>query len=445
VTTRRTRPRLARAALAAVAALAAAAGCSEPEPDTASTTTAPSPTAEACGADLLACAERGTLGALEGLEGLVPDEPVAADGEPIVLGMINQENTPAGSFPELSGAVEAAVRFVNEQLGGVDGRPIELRVCNTEFSSEGSVACAQQFVEAGVPAVLGGIDVFGTGINTLTDNGIPYVGGIPVSEQSATSPLSFQWSGGTWGATVAFAEYAATELAAERVAIVYGEYGSITESAEYGKAVLDRHGVETQLVPYPIIATDLGSALQAAASFDPDAVVVLAADTGCKPAFEGIAALGLEAATFYVGACAAPTILASLDDAVTEGAIFNVEAPIGADPPDPDLDLYLAVVERYGDGLDPIGAGTVSFRSFMNLYAVLREVGADDLGPDALAEALRSKAGAPSFMGHPYTCDGEQFEGLPALCSPQQVLGQLRDGELHQLGDWIDVGAVYAG
>ena len=28
-------------------------------------------------------------------------------------------------------------------------------------------------------------------------------------------------------------------------------------------------------------------------------------------------------------------------------------------------------------GLDPVGAGTVSFRSFMNLYAVLREIGAD--------------------------------------------------------------------
>jgi branched-chain amino acid transport system substrate-binding protein len=430
---------MARLAPAACLLAALVPACSEPEADTATPSTAPSATAEACGADLLACASRGTLGSL------VPEEPLAADGEPIVLGMINQENTPAGSFPELSGAVQAGVRFVNEQLGGIDGRPIELRVCNTEFSTEGSVACAQQFVEAGVPAVLGGIDVFGTGIDTLTENGIPYVGGIPVSEQSATSPISFQWSGGTWGATVAFAEYAATELHAERVAIIYGDYGSITQSAEYGEAVLDRHGVESQLVPYPIIATDLSSPLQAAASFDPDAVVVLAADTGCKPAFEGIAALGIEATTFYVGACAAPTILDSLDDEVTDGAVFNVEGPIGADPPDPDLDLYLAVVAEYGDGLDPIGAGTVSFRSFMNLYAVMREIGAEDLDPTAIAEALRAKVGAPSFMGHDYTCDGEQFAGLPALCSPQQILGQLRGGQLRQLGDWIDVGAVYAG
>ena len=82
-------------------------------------------------------------------------------GEPIVLGMVNQENTAAGSYPELSQGAQAAIDFINEQLGGVDGRPIELEGCNTEFSAEGSTSCGPQFVEAGVPAVLGGIDVFG--------------------------------------------------------------------------------------------------------------------------------------------------------------------------------------------------------------------------------------------------------------------------------------------
>ena len=53
---------------------------------------------------------------------------------------------------------------------------------------------------------MGGIDVFGNGIEVLADNEIPFVGGIPVSEQSVTSPNSFQWSGGSWGATVAFAD-----------------------------------------------------------------------------------------------------------------------------------------------------------------------------------------------------------------------------------------------
>jgi branched-chain amino acid transport system substrate-binding protein len=424
--------------LAALVAASTLAGCSEAEPEQATETTQAS-TEDCAGEQMLECARRSTLAEW------VPDEAVEASGEPIVLGMVNQENSAAGSYPELSGAVDAAVAFVNEQLGGVDGRPIEVEVCNTEFSAEGSTACGQQFVEAEVPAVLGGIDVFGNAIDILGDNAIPYIGGIPISTQSVEADNSFQWSGGTWGATVAFAEHAATELEAERVSIVYGEFGSITDSAEVGKAVLEDHGVEAQLVPYPILATDISSALNAAEASDPDAIFVLAADAGCGAGFEGIEALGTDAARYFVGACASPTIIDQVGFEATDGAIFNVEGPIGTNQPNSDFALYDAVIEQYGaDGLDPIGAGTVSFRSFMNLYAILRQLDGD-LTPQAITDELRAQVDAPSFAGHPYTCDGEQFAGLPAMCSPQQVLGEMEQGELTQLGDWIDVGSIYQG
>jgi branched-chain amino acid transport system substrate-binding protein len=415
------------------------AGCSEPAPEAKTgigkgTTTA----AEACeGKALLDCARRSTIG------DDVPAEPTRATGTPIRLGMINQENTAAGSYPELSQAVQAGTEFINEELGGVGGRPIEVEVCNTEFSAEGSTSCGQRFVEAKVPAVLGGIDVFGNGIETLADNDIPYVGGIPISFPSVKSPNSFQWSGGTWGAAVAFSWYAAKELDAKKVSIVYGDFGSITDSAEDAKQVLEGLDVEAQLVPYPIMATDISSALNAAAATDPDAVVILAADTGCKAGFDGMAALGLDAATFYVGACAAPSITNEAGTAKTDGAIFNVEGPVGQDPPDPDFVLYNAVIEKYGDGLDPVGAGTVSFRSLMNLYVVLNQIDGD-ITPESITTALRSQVDAPSFSGHPYTCDGKQYPGLPAMCSPQQVLAEMEDGTLTQLGDWIDVGTIAA-
>jgi len=396
---------------------------------------------ECAGDALLDCARASSIGSL------VPDEPVEAVGEPIVLGMVNQENTPGGSYPELSQAAEAAIAFVNEQLGGIDGRPLSLEVCNTGFSTEGSTACGQQFVDAGVPVVLGGIDVFGGAIEVLADNDIPYAGGIPISTPSVQSPNSFQWSGGTWGATVAFAEHASTELGAERVSIVYGEFGSIAESAQYGRTVLEARGVETQLVPYPILATDVASPLQAAATSNPDAVFLLTADTGCKASFDALRTLDLSAQRYFVGACAAPSIIDSVDSEASDGTIFNVEGPVseggGGPTGDADVELYNAVVERYGDGLNPVGAGTVSFRSFMNLWVVMAGLGADELDAARVDESLRQQVDTPSFMGHPYTCDGEQFDGLPAMCSPQQILAEMDDRELTQLGGWIDVGRIY--
>ncbi len=425
----------------AACALAASvlAGCSEPAPAAKTGIgTGTTAAAEACeGKALLTCATKSTLG------DLVPDEPTKATGKPIELGMINQENTPAGSYPELSQAVAAGTRFINEELGGVHGRPIEVDVCNTEFSAEGSTSCGQKYVEAKVPAVLGGIDVFGNGIETLADNGIPYIGGIPISFASVKSPNSFQWSGGTWGAAVAFSWYAAEELHAKKVSIVYGDFGSITHSAEDAQRVLESRKVAAQMVPYPIMATDISSALNAAAATKPDALLILAADTGCKAGFDGISSLGIEAATFYVGACAAPSIIDEAGPAKTNGAIFNVEGPVGRTPPNPDFVLYSAVIEKYGNGLDPVGAGTVSFRSLMNLYMILDGIDGE-ITPKAITDALKSQVDAPSFSGHPYTCDGKQYPGLPAMCSPQQVLAQMKDGTLSQLGDWIDVGQIAA-
>lgn len=432
------RPRRIPCALLLLSLLAAVAGCSEDR--SAPTDRAGSVDEEVaadatCGDDLLACAADTTIA------DLVPDAPTAAEGEPLVIGMMNTEDSPAGSYTELSRAVQAAAAFVDEQLGGVDGRPVEVEVCDTGFSAEGSTACAQRLVERGVAAVLGGIDVFGTGIETLEANGIPYVGGIPISDLSMTSPTSFQWSGGTWAAAIAFADHAVREVGAERVGIVYGDFGPIADAAERARAVLEAAGVEVALVPSPVLATDLGAPVQAAAAGDPDAVAVLTADTGCALAFDAVATLRLDAQMYYTGACAAPDLLDAAPPEAVDGALFNVEGLVDPDRPDPDLVLYAAVVEAYGDGLDPVGAGTVSFRSFVNLYRVLRQV--DDPGdPEAITAALREAVDVPSFMGHPYTCDGRQLDGLPSACSPQQALVRLVDGELLPEGGWIDVGAV---
>jgi branched-chain amino acid transport system substrate-binding protein len=421
----------------AVALVLAVAGCSEPAEESSVDPTEEQGIGTACtGLDLLECARRSSIGAL------VPDQPVAATGEPIVLGMVNQENTPVGSFPELSASVQAAVDFVNANLGGVGGRPLEIEVCNTNFSAEGSTSCGQRLVEADVPAVLGGIDVFGNAVDVLSANGVPFVGGIPISTQSVTAPTSYQWSGGTWGASVAFADWATTELDARSVSIIYGEFGSITDAAEYGRTVLESRDVRTQLVPYPILATDLTSPLTAAMSSDPDALVVLTADTGCKAAYDALRVVDVDVPVFFTGACASPNIVASVPSEVTEGRYYNVEGAVSREDPDPDFALYVQVLEAYGNGLDPVGAATVTFRSFMNLYVQL--VSLDAVDPTSVAAALSSQVDTPSFMGHPYTCDGRQFEGLPAMCSPQQIVVQIQSGEVTQLSDWIDVGAIYA-
>ena len=434
-------------ASALVAATIVAAGCSEstkpntaPSPGTAKPVSGAAAATAACkGAkSVVECSPKGTM-----LAPYLPKQATRATGTPIVIGTINQDTGAAGAFPELTLADKVAVDFINTELNGIDGHPIELVSCNTNFSPDLSQSCAQEMVSKKVAAVIGGIDVWGTGIQTLENNGIPYVGGIPVSFESARSKVSHQFSGGTWGAALGMGQYAIEKLHAKKIAIIYADFGPITDSAKLAETVLTRHGADVTLVGVSAINADMVTALNEAAQSKPDAVLALTADTGCKPTMLTAQQIGLKVPIMYTGACAATKILNAVGNAA-DGSIFNLEADLN--PNNPDNVMYQAIAQRYGPKYhyEAQGAGTVSFRAVMNLYAQLRHIGADKITPAAINVAFAKAKNAPSFFGHPYTCDGKQLVGYPAMCAPQQTLGVLRSGAIAQLTDWIDVGKFAA-
>lgn len=167
-------------------------------------------------------------------QGDLPAEAKAADpdAEPVKVGFIGINDGPIAALPELLQATETAVEFVNTELGGVDGHPIELVPCSVSLSPESSQRCAREVLEADVVAVLGGINVLGgPGIKLLEEAGVPYVGGVPVGVDEMTSSISFQFSGGTSGAFAAFAADAAQRVKAQKVGMVYVDYGAVADGA----------------------------------------------------------------------------------------------------------------------------------------------------------------------------------------------------------------------
>jgi branched-chain amino acid transport system substrate-binding protein len=356
--------------------------------------------------------------------GEVPASATPADDslDPIVLGMINQENTPLGSFPEVRAAAEAAAAWVNAELGGVDGRPVEIRSCITSFDVEQSQSCALELQQQGVVALVGGVDVTSNGsYPVIEQNGLAVVGGIPANLVEQRSPNAFFFSGGGAGAAAAFMADAA-DKGATTVALAYGEFESFEVAARtYGAAVGESLGLDVELIPFSLFATDYLPVLTKAQEVGADAIIVLAADTACVPLMQTAVDLGLDAQLYLTGACAAESILDAAGETAV-GPIFNSEGPVSQD--DTEGQLYQEAVDRYAT--EPAGgAGTVGFRGFMNLYALLRELGADGVSSEALIELARSAVDRPSFWGHPYTCDGQQVPGLPALCAPQQILFEL--------------------
>ncbi len=375
--------------------------------------------------------------------GTVPASATPADDslDPIRIGMINQENTPLGSFPEIRFAAETAIAWINAELGGVDGRPIELVPCITSFSVEQSQACAQEMVSENVVAVAGGIDVTSNGsIPILEQNGIPIFGGIPANLVEQRSPVNFFLSGGGAGGAAAFMAHAA-ENGAETVVLAYGEFESFEVAArDYGAAVGESLGLNVELVSFPIVATDFLPVLTTAEQVEADALIVLAADTACIPLMEGSVQLGLEAQLYLPGSCAADAIVEAAGDNV-EGVIFNSEGPV--DPADVEGALYDLAINTYAPG-PAGGAGTVGFRGVMNLYSILLELGGDNITSQGITDIASAAVDRPSYWGHAYTCDGERVPGLPALCAPEQVLFTTPPGGTsYAVTDWIETDDLF--
>lgn len=365
--------------------------------------------------------------------------------EAIKLGMINQEDPSVGSYAEVRAAVEAAAAWVNAELGGVDGHPIEIHSCTVLFNADQSRSCAREMVAEGVVALVGGVHVLSdTAYPILEENGLVSIGGIPANLVEQRSPNAFFFSGGDAGALAAFMAHAA-ENGRTKVALAYGQEVASFEVAarDYGVAVGESLGLEVELIPFSFFSTDYLPVVARAREVGADAVIVLAATVACVPVIRAAADLLADVQLYLTGACAGNSVVDAAGDALV-GVVFNAEGAVGR--ADVEGSLYQAVVDRYAD--EPAGgAGTVGFRGFMNLYSLLLEVGADNASSQTLMELARSAVDRPSFWGHPYTCDGNQVPGLPALCAPQQVLfGIPAAGEpfMAVITEWIPTNELFA-
>ncbi|MFM7069982.1 MAG: ABC transporter substrate-binding protein [Actinomycetes bacterium] len=444
--------RRATLAVAVAAATVLLAACSEPEPT--DPQGAPT-TAAVTGVTAGPGDGRTVLSKFSGatwFNGDVPKPTTAKSDRPAIrVGFVSVDSGPIGAMPELHTATDAAVRFINTELGGVRGAPVELVPCvlSNPMSPEEAQGCGRTFIANDVVAVLGGIGLAqGPLLEVLENNQIPYVGGLPVNEAEMSSTASFQFSGGGPGAFAAFADQAVRRDGARRVAVLFADYPSIRNAAvDYGAGLATSLGAEkVTTIPFPMGSQDYSTVAQKAVDARPDAIFVGAADLACVPIMQAIADLRSTAKVYMVGSCADRKFLDRVGLATVAGTRFNVENRIDLDQvPEADFPIYLEAMRRYGADTNPLGAATVSFRDAMNLWAAMRGLSGPVTG-GALTKEFRAARNAPSFTGHPYTCDGQQIPALPALCAAQQVVAELRpDGSFSEASDgWIDVPKLIA-
>ncbi len=370
------------------------------------------------------------------------DEPASpggrnpATGPPIVVGLINQEDAPVGSFPEVRRSAEAAARYVNEELGGVDGRPIKLETCTTRGTPESSQACANQLVGKQPVAVLGGIDLgAAASLPVLQRAGIPYVGSSPTLAEELNSPASFMLAGGTVADLLGQADYALNTLKAKRVAAVYVDLpGLLTTVVQASDVVLRTKGATSvKTVAEKADAADFTVALTSANNSNPDVIFVVFPAQSCARIMQARQALGIKAKMFYPGACAAQSVVDAAGGGA-EGAYFGSGfLPFG--DPSPDVVVWREQIKATSV------LSQAGFSVVMNLYKLLDE--ADGLTPAAVTDRLKAAKGHANFMGHDYTCDRKQLPLLSSVCNPFVRILQYRGGRFDDvIGQWVSGAAL---
>jgi len=347
--------------------------------------------------------------------------------------MINQENAPIGSFPEVRQAAEAAVAHVNDDLGGVNGRPMKLEVCMTTGTPESSAACANKLVAKRPVAVLGGVDLGAAASTPVFEKaGIPYVGGTPALGEELTSPAAWMLAGGTVADLLGQATYALDTLKVKKVGALYVDLpGVLTTVVGAADIVLRARGVtDVKLVAAGADAADFAPSLKAATAGNPEVVLVVFPAQSCARIMSAARALSVKARMLYPSACASQAVVDAAGPAAENSYFASGYLPFD-DPSD-----EVATWKSKARVTKPSALSQAGFSVAMNLYGLLKE-GADS--PAGITARLQATVDHPGFMAHSYTCDRKQVSLMEAVCNSNVRLLQYKGGRFGDVtGTWVN-------
>jgi branched-chain amino acid transport system substrate-binding protein len=366
----------------------------------------------------------------------LPDKK--ATGEPIVVGLINNDTSPLGSYADIRRAALAGASYVNDSLGGAGGRPIKIVPCASNGSAAASANCAAELLRSKPAVVLGGLDLGADGaVPALAKAGVPYVPSSPIGGIEFSSPNAFSFVSGSPGSVSASAAYVADKLKPKKVAVMFNENPQARLAAQnFVERVLKAKGVaDVSLVAYGNHETDLSGPVSQALKGGTDVVMGLMQASGCANVMKAKQSLGATAEFVFPGSCADPQVLKAAG-AGADGVYFSSPLLI-AESDDPDVRQFRAAMAKYDKDVPLSGFVQNGFGTVVTLSRVIGKA-ADPDDPKSVMDALSKVVDEPTFMGPKATCDGKRMPGLRGLCTKEARMAQYTGGSLKDVGgQWI--------
>ena len=411
-----------------------AAGCGSSSSSSSASSSASTSSGSSGGTTSTATAAAGSFGT-----------PKKATGSPYVFGMINDETGPV-TFPESRQGAIAAMNYVNDYLGGINGHPIQIDSCIGDGTPAGAAKCATELVAKHPLAILGAADVGApASIPIYGHANLAYIGGIPFTPVPFVAPNSIQFWSVSVGDNAAAAVYAGKTLSAKKVALMYF-------SNPQGKSIIPQivpvfkaAGVSTVKL-IPLSPTSPDPSPQAALIQSSGAeLAYIDVPNGCGNVLKSLKSVGYTGKLMGIDPCGAPPVI-SASAGGAEG--MQIASPfILATGTSQQAQLFQAALKKWAAPGTLIDSPSVAgFATVMNVQAALSKVSGTPDTKSILA-AFKTGSDHPNFLSHPYTCDGQQMTGAPAICNDFYLMNQVKNGELTQPNttDWTTSKGIFKG
>ncbi|MGW0175015.1 ABC transporter substrate-binding protein [Rhodococcus sp. NPDC003322] len=374
-----------------------------------------------------ACADEETadVGVAGASTSALPSNP--ASGDAVKIGFVSTEGGAAVSIPDMREGAEAAVEYLNKNGGGLAGRPIDLVVCKQQEEPTSASACANQFVEQKVSAVLSpGTSQGPVIVPIVLGAGIPYVTLNGVAPIELTSPDVASLSAGLPGTLTAAATAAKQEGMAKFTMFASDGGGIAAMIDQMGQPIFQGFGVALDVVPVALGTPDPTPVVTAGLAKDPDGVSFIGDAATCTSVLKAVQTTAPTMKKVLIPTC--------LDENVVKAiGIANVKGNIGITATDalsdrPDSVLFRSIFAEYAPDLSPNGYGSTGYQTVMALAAATSGI-SGDVNSASIRDALRSATNVemPAGGGITFSCNGTAFPMMPSICSRQMLIGEINE------------------
>jgi len=371
--------------------------------------------------------------------------PKKATGSPYVFGMINDE-TGAVTFPEARQGAIAAMEYVNNYLGGINGHPIVIDNCVGDGTPAGAARCANELVAKHPLAILGAADVGApASIPIYAHANLAYIGGIPFTPVPFISPNSVQFWSVSVGDNAAAAVYAGKTLGAKSVALMYFSNPQGESIIPQIVPVFKAAGASTvKLIPLSPTSPDPSPQAALIQSSGAD-LAYIDVPNGCGNVLKSLKSVGYTGKLMGIDPCGAPPVISAAAGGA-EGMYIASPflLPTGTSQ---QAQLFQASMKKWAAPGTLIDSPSVAgFATVINVQEALSKISGTPTTKSILA-AFKTGSNHPNFLSHPYTCDGQQMTGAPAICNDYYLMNQVKNGVLTQPSttDWTTSKGIFKG